>query len=333
MTDASERTNGNGHAPATIAEYLAQLKRAMKGCPNAVIRDAMADAEEHLRNELAQEPNKSEADMLASVVDNYGTPYEIAEEYRAMERTLAGPFAKPDDGGSSGGGIEAPRRRYGFFGVVGDPRAYGALIYMLLSLATGTFYFTWTVAWGSLSIGTLILIFGFLIALFFIGSVRLLSLVEGRIVEGLLGVRMPRRLPAENPSDNIFRKVKEALLDYRTWSSIFYFLLMLPLGIVYFTVSITLLSLSLGLTGGGIKALITGDPTITISQDVWADPDFISFIHKNPWVPDAVHFFNTVAGHITLVAMGLLLIFITLHIARGIGFVHARIAETLLVRL
>ena len=330
MTDASAR-NGNGHAPATIADYLAQLKRAMKGCPNAVIADAMADAEEHLRNELAQDPTKSEAEMLAAVVDNYGTPYEIAEEYRAMERTLAGPFAKPDDTG--GGAAEPERRRYGFFGVVGDPRAYGALIYMLLSLATGVFYFTWTVAWGSLSIGTLILIFGFLIALFFIGSIRLLSLVEGRIVEGLLGVRMPRRLPAENPSDNIFVKVKNALLDYRTWSSIFYFLLMLPLGIVYFTLSITLLSLSLGLTGGGIKALITGDPTVSISEDVWADPDFMSFVHKNPWVPDAVHFFNTTGGHITLVALGLLLIFITLHIARGIGYVHGRIAEVLLVRL
>ena len=324
-------TNGNGNGtPKTVDSYLAQLKRAMKGCPPGMIRDALSDAEEHLRNELAQDPDKTEADVLASVIDNYGTPEEIAEEYRAMERTLAGPFAKPDDGG---GRTEEPRRRYGFFGVVADPRAYGALIYMLLALATGIFYFTWTVTLGSISISTLIFIFGFLIAIVFIGSVRLLSLVEGRIVEGLLGVRMPRRLPAESPSDNIFVKVKDALLDYRTWSSIFYFLLMLPLGVIYFTLAVVMLSFSLGLTGGGIRALFTGDPTINISPDVQVDPDFIRLIHDEPWIPGAVDFFNSTGGHVTLIAVGLLLLVLTLHVARGVGVVHGRIAETLLVRL
>jgi uncharacterized membrane protein len=320
--------NGNGNGtPQTVDAYLAQLKRAMTGCPPAVIRDALSDAEEHLRNELAQDPNKNEAEVMASVIENYGTPQEIAEEYRAMERTLAGPFARPDEE------TEAPPRRYGFFGVVGDPRAYGALIYMLLSLATGIFYFTWVVAWGSLSIGTLILIFGFIIALFFIGSVRLLSLVEGRIVEGLLGVRMPRRLPPETPNENIFAKVKNALLDYRTWSSIFYFLLMLPLGIIYFTLAVAMMAFSLGLTGGGIRALITGNPAITVSPDVQVDPDYIRLIHEQPWIPDTVAFFNSVGGHVTMVAVGLLLIFLMLHVAKGIGWFHGRIAETLLVRL
>ena len=40
-----------------------------------------------------------------------------------------------------------------FFGVVADPRTYGALFYMLLSLATGIFYFTWVVTGTSLSVG------------------------------------------------------------------------------------------------------------------------------------------------------------------------------------
>lgn len=325
-------SNGNGTGtPKTVDSYLAQLKRAMKGCPNAVIRDALSDAEEHLRNELAQDPDKPESEVLASVIDNYGTPEEIAEEYRAMERTLAGPFARPGDEGAPV--AEPPRRHYGFFGVVGDPRAYGALIYMLLSLATGIFYFTWTVTLGSISISTLIFIFGFLIAIVFIGSVRLLSLVEGRIVEGLLGVRMPRRLPPEQPSDNIFRKVKNALVDYRTWSSIFYFLLMLPLGIVYFTLGVTMMALSLGLTGGGIRALITGNPTVVIGDDVRIDPDFVRLMHDEPWIPQLIDFMNSTAGHIAVVAVGILLIFVMLHIAKGIGFVHGRIAETLLVRL
>lgn len=326
-------TNGNGNGtPKTVDSYLAQLKRAMKGCPNAVIRDALSDAEEHLRNELAQDPDKPESEVLASVIDNYGTPEEIAEEYRAMEQTLAGPFARPADEGNV---AEPPRRRYGFFGVVADPRAYGALIYMLLSLVLGIIYFALTVPLGIFSLVTLIFIFGFLIALVFIGLVRLLSLLEGRIVEGLLGVRMPRRLPAQTPSKNIFAKVKNALTDYRTWSSIFYFILMLPLGIFYFVLGIVMLSCSLGLTGLGLQQLITGRPLIHYPPgiDVLNDQDYVDLIRDNPWIPDAVTFFNSTAGHITVIAIGILLIFIMLHIARGIGWVHGRIAETLLVRL
>ena len=44
------------------------------------------------------------------------------------------------------------RRRAGrFFNVVRDPRTYGALLYMLLALATGIFYFTWAVVGISMS--------------------------------------------------------------------------------------------------------------------------------------------------------------------------------------
>src|SRR4029077_8928381 len=120
------------------------------------------------------------------------TPQEIAEEYRDMEATIGGPFPKSES---------APERRYGFFNVMSDPRTYGALLYMLLSLATGIFYFTWTITGIALTLGFAILIIGIPFALLFIGSVRVLALVEGRIVEGLLGVRMPRRLSSTVPPD------------------------------------------------------------------------------------------------------------------------------------
>ena len=73
----------------------------------------------------------------------------------------------------------AHERRFGFFNVVSDPRTYGALLYMLLSLATGIFYFTWTVTGISLSLGFAILIIGIPFALLFIGSVRVLAPCRG----------------------------------------------------------------------------------------------------------------------------------------------------------
>lgn len=294
--------------PETVRDYLGALRRALKGASPGLIADALADCEEHLNNELTASPETAEPDVLASVIETYGTPDEIAEEYRSMEATIAGPFPKPE---------QAPQRHYGFFGVIGDPRAYGALVYMLLSLATGVFYFSWTVTGLSLTVGLFILIIGIPFALLFIGSVRVLSHVEGRIIEALLGVRMPRRLPAKTPEDEtLFVRIKNALTDVRTWSSLFYLLLMLPLGVIYFTVAVTGVSVSLGLTGGALWSLITNRSNFTISDVPWLD-----------------HLLHTAPGLVLAAIAGVLLFFVVLHIARGIGWLHGRVAELLLVRL
>jgi hypothetical protein len=296
--------------PETVRAYLDQLRRALKGAPAGLIADALADTEDHLNNEIANNPDLKESDILASVIETYGTPAEIAEEYRDMEATIAGPFPKNEPTPES--------RKFGFFNVISDPRTYGALLYMLLSLATGIFYFTWTITGIALTIGFAILIIGIPFALLFIGSVRVLALVEGRIVEGLLGVRMPRRLPSTTTQDEtILGRIRDALTDIRTWSSMFYLLLMLPLGIIYFVIGVTGLAISLGFIGGGLYSLVTNDAS-HIRFDV------------APWL---THLLHTAPGLILLVLFGLLLLFFVLHIARGIGWLHARIAETLLVRL
>lgn len=294
--------------PETVEAYLAELRRALKGSSAGLISDALADCEDHLQNELATHPESTEADVLATVIRTYGTPEEIAEEYRDMEATIQGPFPKPQ---------ETPERRYGFFNVVSDPRAYGALVYMLLSLATGVFYFTWAVTGLSLTVGLFILIIGIPFALLFVGSVRVLGHVEGRIIEALLGVRMPRRLPAETAADKtLFVRIKDALSDVRTWSTMFYLLLMLPLGIVYFTVAVTGVSLSLGMTGGALWSLVTNQSNFTVSDVPWLD-----------------HLLHTAPGLIVAALVGMLLFFVVLHIARAVGWLHGRIAEVLLVRL
>ena len=296
------------HPPETVSAYLAELRRALKGAPAGLISDALADCEDHLRNEIAQNPNLSETQILASVVETYGTPEEIAEEYRDMETTISTPFPKQ----------ELPEeRRFGFFNVVSDPRTYGALLYMLLSLATGVFYFTWVVTGLSLTLGFAILIIGIPFALLFIASVRVLSYVEGRIVEALLGVRMPRRPPTEPVAeDGLFSKIKEAFTDVRTWSSMFYMLLMLPLGVTYFVVGVVGLSVSLGVVAGSLYSLLTGESHIQI-QDL----------------PYLEHLLHTAPGLILLAVAGTLMFFVVLHVARAIGWVHGKIAEGLLVRL
>jgi uncharacterized membrane protein len=296
-------------APETVSAYLAQLRRALKGAPAGLISDALADCEDHLNSEIAQNPDLNETQILAAVVETYGTPEEIAEEYRDMEHTITTPFPQPEASGEE--------RRFGFFNVVSDPRTYGALLYMLLALPTGIFYFTWSVVGISMSLGFAILIIGIPFFLLFIASIRVLAHVEGRIVEALLGVRMPRRLPATPGADEgLWTKIKETFSDIRTWSSLFYMLLRLPLGIIYFVIAVVGLSMSLGVTAGSIYSLITGESHVQISE-----------------APYLQHFLHTAPGLIVFALCGILLFFLVLHVARAIGWVHGKIAEGLLVRL
>lgn len=295
--------------PDTVRAYLDALARALTGAPPALIQDALSDAEEHLRNEIAQNPQKTEAQVLTSAIDTYGTPEEVAETYRTMEASISGPFPRSD---------EPRERRYGFFNVVSDPKTYGALLYMLLSLFTGIFYFTWVVTGLALSVGLFILIIGIPFALLFIGSVRVLAHAEGRIVEALLGVRMPRRLPPEFPEyqTGLMARIGAALRDPRTWSSMLYLVLKLPLGILYFVIAVVGLAVPLGLIGGALLGLITGHSHIELDA-----------------APVLEHILGTAPGLALVALAGLLLFFVMLHLARAIGWVHGRLAEGLLVRL
>lgn len=294
--------------PETVREYLDQLQRALKGAPAGLIADALADCEEHLNNEISQNPQLDQHQVLAGVIETYGTPEEIAEEYRDMEAAISGPFPKSE---------QPHERHYGFFNVISDPRTYGALLFMLLALPTGIFYFVWTITGISLTLGFAVLIIGIPFALLFIASVRVLSHVEGRIVEGLLGVRMPRRLPAPTTAEEtLISRIKDALVDTRTWSSMFYLLLRLPLGIIYFVISLVSIVVPIALTGGALLGLITNESYFQFDGVPWLD-----------------HFSHTAPGLILFGVIGILLFFAALHLARGIGFLHGKLAELLLVRL
>ena len=292
--------------PTTIPEYLEQLRAALRGADPAMVQDALYDAEEYLRSELAEQSGKSEAEVIASVAGSYGAPEEVAEIYRDTEVTVNRALRAP-----------APRKRESalgkFFGVVVDPRTYGALFYMLLSLATGIVYFTVVTTGASLSLGLLVLIIGIPLLVLFLALIRVLSLVEGRIVETLLGERMPRRPLYTQRGKGWLERIKEIFTDGRTWTAMLYFLLMLPLGIAYFTTAVTLLSTSLAFIAAPFGYFFAnGDYGMT-----FGDYDVVA---NAPWLLPLM----SIAG--------VVLLFATLHLARGIGKLHGVLAKHLLVR-
>ncbi len=299
----------NAPLPRTIAEYLEQLRAALRGADPALIQDALYDAEDHLRSELAENPGKSEAEVLAKIATTYGAPDEVAGIYVDKEHQVQQALRAPPP----------PQHKTAlgrFFGVGADPRAYASLFYMLLSLATGIFYFVWAVAGLSISIGTSVLIFGIAFAVLFFGTVRVLSLVEGRIIEVMLGERMPRRPVYAQKGKSFMARIKDMFVDPRTWSTLLYMLLMLPLGIVYFTIAVTGTVLSLALMVAPV-ALILRSLDIVSGGGIYVDGEYF----MPPFIALPLAF-----------AIGVFLLFAMLHLARGVGKFQGALAKNLLVK-
>jgi uncharacterized membrane protein len=290
-----------------VEEYLFQLKQALQGSDSATQQDALSDAEEYLRNALdgAREasPSLSEADALPKIVEEYGSPEEVAAAYREIERRQP-TFLSPSRRSGS------PSIFARFFGVVVDPRAWGALLYMLISLLTGILYFTWGVTGLSLSVGLIVLIIGLPFLALFLLSVRGIGLVEGRIVEALLGVRMPRRPIFIDRSKGWWERFKGLLSSGVTWKTFLYMLLMLPLGVIYFTLFVTFISVGLSLIAAPIIQLFFNYPIIN-----WGTTQYYISLWALP----------------LLAAAGFLVVVVAMHIAKGIGRLHGGFAKWMLV--
>jgi len=243
--------------PRTVGEYLDLLRAELHGADRALVQDALYDAEEHLRAEFAQHPDVTQETMLDRIVASYGAPAEVADAYRSNEMRVQAALRTPP-----------PKPKHTalgrFFGVFADPRAYLSIAYMLLALATGIFYFTFAVTGLSMSAGFAILIIGIPFFLLFIGTTRVLALAEGRIVETLLGTRMPRRPVHPGPQLGWMDRVLGMLRDPRTWGTLFYLLLMLPLGLFYFMFAIVGIVFSLTLTLAPLVVLLIHGGFVTI---------------------------------------------------------------------
>lgn len=291
-----------------IEGYLAQLKKELGGSDPAVVQDALSDAEEHLRNALdqalKQNPGLTASAALANVIEEYGSPAEVAAGYTELEARFTPSLAPAP---LKNGRPAAVR----FLTVVADPRAYGALIYMLFSLISGIIYFTWATTGLSLTLGLAVLIFGIPFLILFLLSVQGIALVEGRIVEALLGVRMPRRPIASKKHLGFWRWMSALFKDKRSWTTIIYMILMLPLGTIYFTIFIFMLIFGLWGISHPFWQHFLGFPVAQFEETEIFIPGWLSPL---------------------VVLVGVLWILITMHAAKGLGRMHGSLAKALLVK-
>jgi len=198
-----------------------------------------------------------------------------------------------------------------FFGVLADPRAWGALLYLLLSLWIGIVYFTWAVVGISLSVGLLVLIVGLPLLALFLLSIRGIAFIEGRLVEALLGVRMPRRRMFLDDTTGFWNKIKNLFTQRITWTALVYCILKLGLGIVYTVVFGFLLGLSVYLIALPITVWGLQMPAYVILGDT-------EYLATNWSIP---FFF----------ILGVLLLPATMHLVSLVGKGHGALAKLMLV--
>ena len=304
-------TRDDTSTPRSIDNYLAQLRRALDGADPAMIQDALSDAETHLRAECADRSGESEESVLATIISSYGSPTDVADAYRQTEKTVQAALATQYIRPAASSATPNILRR--FFSVYGDARAWMSLFFMLLSLVTGVFYFTFAVTGLTLSLGLAILIIGLPFLAGFIGIARVLALVEGRLVETVTGERMPRRArPSE--AGSLLTRIGTMLRDRRSWTTLAYQLLMLPLGVLYFSTAITLTAFGAGLVEWGVGAVLQ-----SLGLDLLPGTVSLGTPESTSWLA------------LPAIATGVVILTTLLHLARKVAQIHGKLAKTLLV--
>lgn len=290
-----------------IEEYLDQLKKELTGSDPALVQDALSDAEEHFQTALSEalekSPGLSEADVLQTQIEKYGAPSEIASAYKEIESRTVPTFS-----------VRKPKPSLSFwaefFGVATKARTWGAFLYIFLSALTSFFFGMWVLLGGTFSLISLVLIIGIPLTGLFLLSLRGIALMEGRIVEALLGVRMPRKPIFIRKGLNWRQKYKALATESYTWKVFIYLILHFPLGWLHFVIVVAMLGFSIKFAIYPVWYWGLGRALITFSQ---------------PLYPPAW-------SYPLVVLVGILMFFLTLHLASLMGKIHGRFAKFMLVR-
>ena len=199
-------------------------------------------------------------------------------------------------------------KKRGFFGVVAEPRSYLNIVYLLLAFPLGTFYFVFLVTGLSLGFGLIITLVGIPILLLVLSGSWVLCRFERQVAITLLNEDIP--LSVSGPaSGGLWSRVKALLKDRVTWTGVLYLFLKFPLGIVTFTIAVTLIAVTVGLLAAPTY-MWTSDPL------VWGSWSFDPF----PW-------------SWILTIIGIPMVFISLHLLNAIAVVFGRMTRVMLGKL
>jgi uncharacterized membrane protein len=292
----------------TVDAYLKQLKQELRGYDPALIQDALSDAEEFLRTALMsaknESPDISEKDALGTIIDKYGTPDEIASAYKEIESRISPSLT-----------ARAPQRGRSsllqLLSIYGDSQAWAAVLYLIFSAVTGIFFGFWTLIGAGLSLVTIFLIIGLPLLGLYLLSLRGIALIEGRIIEALLGIRMPRKPIFIQKGLNLSKKLRALLTESLTWKIFLYLVTRFPLGLVYSFGLLILMAFAVKFITYPVLASVFDRGLITLGEQ---------------------KYYTSVYLYPVVSLVGFILLTLTLHLAKHIGKLHGRFAKSMLVR-
>lgn len=191
------------------------------------------------------------------------------------------------------------------FSVVWDPGTYLNILYLLVSLPLGAFYFVFLVTGFSLGLGLAIIWVGLPILLLMVLAVYGLTGFERLLAIHLLAQEV---VPLRDalPQESAWQWLKGVLTTPATWKGLLFLLLKFPFGIFSFVMTVTLLAISL--------AFIFA-PVLILNRGV---------IDFGLWVAD------TLPEAFLCSLLGMILHLISLHILNALAWIWGILARGLL---
>lgn len=135
----------------------------------------------------------------------------------------------------------------GFFDVILDKQTYLSMIYLMLSFPLGIFYFVFIATGFALGIGLIPIFIGIPLLYVFMLAVKSLMHFERKMAAVFLGINIRENTLRKEKGVGILVRFKDELFDTDLWKALIYMTSKFFIGIVIFSLCITLASLSLGL--------------------------------------------------------------------------------------
>jgi signal transduction histidine kinase len=135
------------------------------------------------------------------------------------------------------------------FSPIRESRTYLRILYLLLALPLGVIEFSFLVTALSFGFGTAITLIGIPVLVGTVWAWRWLAQLERSLIGRLIGVEIPEPYRPDPPDSRWWKRVGARLADPATWKDLAFLLLQLPLGVVSFTIVVSVI-------GGGFRLLL-----------------------------------------------------------------------------
>jgi len=172
---------------------------------------------------------------------------------------------------------EIPRFPQTVFATVAERQTYYNIAYLMLSFPLGLFYFVYLVTMLSLGFGLAVTVVGLPLIGLTLVTAQALAASTCRLSERLLGMAMPRGRATAASKQGFWSVLRHELAERQAWRDIGFLLLLFPLGVLNFTVVLSLLGTSLWMIAQPILVLVRVHSEITPHWHIDALPKALLF--------------------------------------------------------